>query len=180
MSSLIKFWIASTLVLFLLALWPALQMSKSDNGVGSTRIAEEAKLVDFFCLAKIPTGGRANIPNEWEKVLKADIKVRENAGEAAGDIGLPRERQEQITALKPGGGLSHSDDKGKTHYVLRSGQGRDWYLVLTKEGSGMLTGNSDNGGSPSPMALAIAFALVGGLLMTLLSKVAFGGAPAKS
>lgn len=180
MSSLVKFWIAATLVLFLLTLWPALQMSKSSStSGGSSRLAEEAKLVDFFCLARIPTGGRANIPTEWEKALKADIKVRENAGEAASDIGLPRERQDQITSLQPGMGLTYSD-KGKSHYVLRSGQGRDWYLVLTKESSGMLTSNNEDGGSPSPIALAVAFALVGGLLLTLLAKVAFGSAPART
>ena len=176
---MVKFWIASTLILFLLALWPALQMAKTGGNVETaSRIGEEAKLVDYFCLAKIPTGGRVNIPTEWEKVLNADIKVRESAGEAAGDIGLPRERQDEITSLKSGGGLLHAD-KDNVSYVLRSGQGRDWYLVLTKKNTGGIVSEKKDAQSPSPIALAVAFALVGGLLMTLLAKVALRGNPDK-
>ncbi len=177
MSSLIKFWISSTLVLFVLAIWPLMQFGKTDATDSDTDFGREAKLVDYFCLGRIPMGGKAVSPKAWEEVLGAEIKLRESAGEAAGDAGIPREQSDKLTKLKPGEGIIHAD-QNSAHYVMRSGQGRDWYLVITKKNSGGLISNSSTTGArPSPIALAIGFALVGGGLMTLLARVAFGKTP---
>lgn len=173
MRPLLKFWIVSTVVLFLLTLWPLSGGSSGHTSGGNSlgTLAREAELVDYFCLSKMPPVGVASIPKEWEKVLEAAVKVRETAGEAANDIGLPRENAERITSLKAGEGYAHAD-KGRQHYVLRSGQGKGWFLVLSKRspGGGILPSNGDS--KPSGIAMAIALALIGGGLMTLLAKVA--------
>ncbi len=177
MSTLVKFWIAATLVLLVLALWPATQFRKGAGSEKESDIEKEAKLVDFFCLARIPSSGMANIPKAWEKVLDADIKIRESAGEAAGEIGIPRDQASKLTDLKPGEGLLFADDRF-VHYVLRSGQVKDWFIVLTKKNTGgIVSGNSSGGRKPSTVSLAIGFALVGGALMALLARVAFGKTP---
>lgn len=177
MNRYIKFWIASTIVLFLLALWPAGVISgrtASNAGHGGL-LAREAQLVDEFCLSKAPNSGRASNPRSWETVLDADIRIREAAGEAAADVGMPRERSGEITALRAGQGITLVNDKG-THYILKSAQGRDWYVVLSKHGAdGSVFVGGNEGHSPSPIAMALALALLGGGLMTLLARVAFGG-----
>ncbi len=177
MSSLIKFWISSTLILFVLAIWPLMQFSKTGSTATELDFGQEAKLVDYFCLGRIPMGGKAVSPKAWEEVLGAEIKLRESAGEAAGDAGIPREQSDKLTKLKPGEGIIHVD-KNEAHYVMRSGQGRDWYLVITEKNSnGLISSSAAGNKSPSSVALAIGFALVGGGLMTLLARVAFGKTP---
>lgn len=171
----IKFWIAATVLLFLLALWPFTQLggSRVAAAPAEQEFAEQARLVDYFCLGKLPSSGKASIPKEWETALEADIRVRESAGEAAGDIGFPREQAERLTSLEPGEGLLHSDNKGY-HYVLKSNQGRGGYIVLSKTPrSGGVISPSGSAG-PSPVAMAAAFAVVAAAILTLLARVAYG------
>lgn len=170
----LKFWLASTLILFLLALWPFIQLGGSAAAPpDEQQFASDARLVDHFCLSRIPTSGKASVPSEWEKALNVEIKIRENAGEATGDIGFPRERASELTSLKPGEGLVHSDPKGH-HYVLKSDQGRGWFVVLSKEPrSGGINARTGGGISASPVAWAVAFAVVAGALLTLLASIAF-------
>lgn len=176
MNRYIKFWIASTIVLFLLALWPVGVISGRTTSHVSQGglLVREAQLVDEFCLSKAPNSGRASNPRSWESVLGANIRIREAAGEAAADVGMPRDRAGEVSALKPGQGITLVNEKG-THYILKSAQGRDWYVVLSKHDAGddvFIGGNA--GLSPSPIAMALALALLGGGLMTLLARVAFG------
>lgn len=179
MSPLVKFWIASTLLLFVLALWPLKQFGSSNSSSpGESEFAKEAALVDRFCLARIPTSGKASIPKAWEEALDIKINVLESAGEAAGDIGLPREESKLLTSLKPGEGILRSDGK-EVHYAMKSAQGNDWFLVLTKKNGGGLISTSGKK-SASPISLAIGFALVSGGLLTLLARVAFIGTPRTS
>lgn len=179
MSPLLKFWISSTLLLFVLSIWPLTQLETNGDAHSEQELSREAKLVDHFCLSQNPTGGRTSNPKAWETILGAEIKLRESVGEAAGDAGYPRDQSGQLTSLKPGEGLLHTD-QNSVHYVLRSGQGKDWYLVLTKKKTtGIALPRSGQGAAPSPVAIAIAFALISGGLLTLLARVAFG-TPAKS
>ncbi|MBK6767109.1 MAG: hypothetical protein IPG71_12660 [bacterium] len=113
------------------------------------------------------------VPRAWEEALNANIRVRDAAGEAATDIGLPRERAGEIQTLRPGQGLYHVDQTGK-HFVLKSAQGSSWFVVLSKKAGGTFELPSGGGKGPSPLALAIVVALIGGAIMTLLAKVAFG------
>jgi len=170
----LKFWLASTLILFLLALWPFMRL----GGLASTppdeqQFASDARLVDRFCLSRIPASGKASVPTEWEKALNVEIKIRENAGEAAGDIGIPREAAVRLTSLEAGEGLLHSDDKGY-HYVLKSDQGRGWFVVLSKAPrSGGIVSQAGVSVNASPVAWAAAFSIVAGALLTLLANIAF-------
>lgn len=173
MSPVVKFWIGSTLVLFLLMLWPLRQMLPETTGTSESALANEARLVDHFCLSRTPDGGKANIPKSWEEALDANIRVRDTAGEVAADIGLPREQSERLTSLKAGKGMFHEDQRGQ-HYVLKSAQGSNWFVVLSKKPTGTLLSTSTGAAKPSPLAMAIALSLVGGGLMTLLARVAFG------
>lgn len=173
MAPLIKFWISSTLALFLLVLWPLRQSSTEPISEGELHLAREAKLVDYFCLGKAPTGGAVSVPRSWEEVLGANIRIRDAAGEAATDIGLPRERSGELAALRPGRGIFHLDQDGE-HYVLKSAQGSNWFVVLTKTAKGNLALPGGGGNGPSSWAMAVAVALVGGGVMTLLAKVALG------
>ncbi|MCB9366652.1 MAG: hypothetical protein H6506_00355 [Calditrichaeota bacterium] len=175
MNRYLKFGIAATFLLFLLVLWPMTRNAPASGASGGgSLLAREAELVDEFCLAKIPNSGIANVPQAWEKALDADIRIRETAGEAAADIGLPREQSSEVTSLMPGKGLWHVSN-GREHYVLHSAQGKDWYIIVTKnEPSSVLSSPFKGGNAPSPIALSIAFALIGGALLTLLARVAFG------
>lgn len=173
MSPVVKFWIGSTLVLFLLMLWPLRQMSPETTGTSESALASEARLVDHFCLTRTPDGGKVNIPKSWEEALDANIRVRDTAGEAAADIGLPREQSERLTSLKAGNGMFHEDQRGH-HYVLRSAQGSNWFVVLSQKPTGALMSSNAGAAKPSPLAMTLALAMVGGGLMTLLARVAFG------
>lgn len=173
MAPLFKFWIASTLALFLLVLWPLRQTPADSSSAGESGLEKEAKLVDHFCLAKAPTGGAVSVPKSWEEALEANIRVRDVAGEAASDIGLPRERSGEVASLRPGQGIYHADEKGE-HYVLKSAQGSNWFVVLSKKPRGTIKFPGEGGRGPSPLAMAVALAVVGGGIMTLLAKVAFG------
>lgn len=173
MSPVIKFWIASTITLFILSYWPFRESMVPGDTSSDLVLTTEAKLIDYFCLGQSSGSGRASNPKAWEEALDIKIKIRESAGEAAGDIKLPREQSDKLTGLTKGQGVFHSVNS-EDHFVYRSAQGRDWYLVITKSNSSLRQDSGNTGErKPSPLALSIGFALIGGAIMSLLARVAF-------
>lgn len=179
MNSLIKFWIASSLVIALLAWWPLNHLeewarnSSSARQQTENRMLEEARLLEDFLLDDNPAGkGRAASPKVWENALKARIFLRESPGEAVGQIGGAKDQMEEIARLQPGMGVLIENDRG-SHFIYdteRSGKGQ--FLVISKEKTKDTVKATATDAPPSALAFAIALGIVGGGLITLLAKVA--------
>jgi hypothetical protein len=136
---------------------------------------EEARLLEDFLLDDNPAGkGRAVSPKVWENALGARIFLRESPGEAVGQIGGAKDQLEDVARLKPGTGVLIENDRG-THFIYdteRSGKGQ--FMVISREKNKKIapTSSSTSEGPPSAIAMAIALGLVGGGLVTLLTRVA--------
>jgi len=145
------------------------------------RLEWEARLVNHFCLNRIPPlGGREAIPSEWGRALGSTIALRQGAGEIVGEHPALRSRADEIRALTPGQSLQMSiPQNGEfTHViVLRPNLPGDQLLLISK------TGGQISAEVPRPPIGPLGWALIGGLVGALVLTMAsrsLGVAPPKS
>ncbi|MCC6476316.1 hypothetical protein IT157_04600 [bacterium] len=179
MKPLLKFWLASSLIIAMLSWWPLNYIQEWAINAASprqqieSRMLEEARLLEDFLLDDSPVGkGRASSPKVWETALKARIYIRESAGEAIGQIGGAGDQQERVAKLLPGQGALVENSRG-LHYIYeveRTGKGQ--YLVISRESRSVAGSKPGGEAPPSALAMALALGLIGGGLVTLLARVA--------
>jgi hypothetical protein len=176
-----QFYIASTFLLGALIYWPLANFEEQAEAGKSAEIRSqdvlhrEAKMVDYFCLSKIPpVSGKATIPKSWEKALQSTIDLRENAAEVTGTFPELSGMAKELNLLSAGEAVY---SKSETRHVLafRPKQSPNWFIVITKPLNGIQIAADGGDSGSDPLRTAISFALFGSLLLTIMAHFVMGG-----
>lgn len=143
-----------------------------DNISTNVLLEQEARMVDHFCLSRIPPviGDAARVKT-WENALKSEIFLRESAGEVIALIPDMEHLSSKINNLKTGESIStvSIDESGKKsqEIVFRPENASNQYLIIRKTG-----GIKRNTGLlPTPnLWFAILLGLIGGLVTAGLGQ----------
>lgn len=98
-------------------------------------LLKEAKLVEYFCLSRIPpAGGSASSPKDWETVLNTDIRLADNVGEISGMSPALSAAGNELRNLKAGDHVvvNDSQDRARNYLVYRSALNPNFLLVMNK------------------------------------------------
>jgi hypothetical protein len=183
MSPLIKnilFFIAAWLIL-VTTVWLAHHKAWNQHHVPSASstagiLLKEAKLIEYFCLSRIPPGGgSASVPKAWSEVLATDIRLADNVGEVAGISPALANDITKIRSLEPGGHFATNDPsaQNRAYLVLRSSLNPNFMLVLAKDDAAA-TGAGTESGEQKVNGMLFIITGLAALLLTLLGSLLWG------
>ncbi len=99
-------------------------------------LVENAKLVDHFCLSRIPPLlGKSTVPTEWETALNCDIEFADAIGDLVSSSSPLSTRLAEIKELEPGKSVSANSTVAGVAYaevVHRSSGNPNIFLYLKR------------------------------------------------
>jgi hypothetical protein len=173
----LKLFCISAIVVGICVYWPLVIFAHKINSSSFTQEAakqillREAKLVEYFCLSKIPpTIGEVNIPKAWEKALNSAIAMKSSAGEVSGLYAAFRKHTDELSKLTKGKAVYEQSD-GLHYLAYIPSESPNWFIVIAKPASALkLVIATPNAGIFSPLLTAFIFGLVGAVLITLTAR----------
>ena len=137
-------------------------------------LLREAKLIEYFCLSKIPpTIGEANIPKAWEKALKSSIDLYSNLREVSGKYPAFRERGEDLTRLS-GGEAVYVQSEDYHYLAYEPRESPSFYVVIAKPESELRMVSAELSGGMSPLVTAVIPGVICALLLTVATRYVTG------
>jgi hypothetical protein len=167
-SNYVKLFLASWILTTAAVYWPLADAGGSLIGqkAASDVLHKEARLIEYFCLSKIPPAfGAATVPRAWGEALNSDIGLRETVGEVADLAPALKDRTEEVKNLGAGQSI-YARDASKNYLVYRP-QESNLYIIVSKVNSDMAPASV---ATPSPLATALASGLIVALLLTGLTR----------
>jgi hypothetical protein len=133
-------------------------------------LLREAKLVEYFCLSKIPpTIGEVNIPKVWEKALGSTISLRSSASEVGGLYEAFKEHAKELSKLSEGKAV-YAQSKDRHYLAYIPSESPNWFIVIAKPGSALKSVIATPSAGASPLLITVCFGLAGALALTLIAR----------
>jgi hypothetical protein len=142
------------------------------GGEAGRALLREAKLIDYFCLSRIPPLlGASLIPKEWEQALGSEITLSDQVGELSGMHTIIGSKADEIRNLQAGEFVVLHDQQTRQlwHLIYKPLSGGSRLLHISKQAEQF--SDSGVGGRPTNWLILGGIAAAGALLITLLNGV---------